>query len=400
MLTKEHAVVDVDFTHGRIVPDRLGQKRHAHYVQLAAKMLRIYASAVGLSRGEIHRQIHNLFAGEKDCPLRRIEAFCKLLDDKSQFDSDRARTAAALRLEVFQLAAPHHPLTALPGSAGVDRQATARREIAQRIGRPWSQIEADLYADLPSEKRLTRFDGYSGPGNLLSRYNVAQVQACLLSAIAMTVWAREDFKTILRHAKLARLMHTIERLPDGRMRMRFDGPASVLRRTPRYGAAMARFVAGLIACRDWWMHAVVQTRRRGWKLAFDLSSEDGLRSHVKRPPEFDSSIEASLAAAWGPSRDGWRLVREGDVLCSGQKVFTPDFTLHHENGSRVLLEIVGFWTPEYIAHKAQTLTRFRHHRIVIAVPEHRRMQLPDLGLPVVTYTKQIDPAAVLDAIPT
>ena len=34
----------------------------------------------------------------------------------------------------------------------------------------------------------------------------------------MVVWASDDFKTILRYAKLARLMHTITRLPDGRLR--------------------------------------------------------------------------------------------------------------------------------------------------------------------------------------
>ena len=65
----------------------------------------------------------------------------------------------------------------------------------------------------------------------------------------MTVWASDDFKTILRYAKLARLMHTIVRTGEGRYRFRFDGPASVLRHTRRYGAAMARFLPALIACR-------------------------------------------------------------------------------------------------------------------------------------------------------
>ena len=33
------------------------------------------------------------------------------------------------------------------------------------------------------------------------------------------------------------------------------------------------------------------------------------------------------------------------------------------------MEIVGFWTPEYLAHRRETLQQFRHHKIIIAVPE-------------------------------
>ena len=36
-----YLVADVDFARGRIVPDRLGQKEHAHYLTLAARMLNL-----------------------------------------------------------------------------------------------------------------------------------------------------------------------------------------------------------------------------------------------------------------------------------------------------------------------------------------------------------------------
>src|SRR5262249_24312673 len=154
----------------------------------------------------------------------------------------------------------------------------------------------------------------------------------------------------------------------------------IVRETRRYGAALARFLPALLACRDWRLHAVVQARSGSWKLGFDLSSEDGLTSHLPAPNEFDSHLEEDFALKWGTeSREGWTLEREGEVLHSGQKVFFPDFVLRHEDGRVVLMEVVGFWTPEYLAAKAATLRDFGRHAILLAVAERLRHRLPDLS---------------------
>ena len=111
----------------------------------------------------------------------------------------------------------------------------------------------------------------------------------------------------------------------------FDGPASVLRETRRYGVAMAKFLPALLACRGWRAHAVIQTPRAGWHVALDLSPADGLHTHLPAPEEFDSDVESEFARKWGSEpRDGWTLSRESDILHLGQKVFLPDFTFQHE----------------------------------------------------------------------
>src|SRR5437016_3487879 len=117
------------------------------------------------------------------------------------------------------------------------------------------------------------------------------------------------------------------------------------------------------------MHAVLQTRRAGWLVRLDLSPEDRLHSHLPAPEEFDSRVEEQFARRWGDKRDGWSLQREGEILDQGQKVFVPDFILRHDDGRTVLLEIVGFWTPEYLQAKFQTLQAFQEHRILLAVAQ-------------------------------
>ncbi|HUG90721.1 MAG TPA: DUF790 family protein [Planctomycetaceae bacterium] len=377
MLTRDLAIAEYDFATGTVRPDRLTTGRHRHYAALADRMLAVYRTGIGRTRNELHRDVHGLFASEPECPQRRIDAFCKLLDETGVFSRDKAGRAAALRREVFQRAARLHPLVSRADRLFEHTEAAARLAIAGEIGRSWGEIESELFADVIDFQRLEQFHGYPDGRALLSRYNVAQIQAALYDAVSMTVWAGRDFKTVLRQAKLAGLMHDVRRQADGRYVMRFSGPASVLRETRRYGTAMARFLPSLLACRDWRMHAILETRRRGWTLSLDLSPADGLTSHLSAPLEFDSTVEEAFARKWGSApRDGWTLIREGDVLTVGQKVFVPDFTLQHEDGRRILLEIVGFWTADYLEQKVATLRLFADRPILLAVAASVSQKLP------------------------
>ena len=163
---------------------------------------------------------------------------------------------------MFRLAGQKHPLVTRPDRLYEAGEMSVKAEIAAKIGRTWPEIDRDLFADIIEFQRLKVFRGYSTGVDLLARYNVAQIQAALFGAVMMTIWVGEDFKIVLRYAKLARLMHTIERSGSGCL-IRFDGPASVLRQTRRYGVSMARFLPALLACNSWRMHALIETRFSG-----------------------------------------------------------------------------------------------------------------------------------------
>jgi len=395
MLTSEHAIVV--YERGKAVPDRLTRVSHVQYVGYAERMLAVYRAGVGKTRRELQRAVERIFADETDCELRRIRAFCKLLDDASEYDTDRRGRAARLRLQVFGMAAGSHPLVERRDQLFENTEAEVKARIAEHLGRPWDDIEAELYADVIDFQRLKAFEGYPDAAALLSRYNVAQLQACLYRAERMVVTATGDFKTLLRYAKLAKLLHTIRRLGPGRYRIELTGPASVLRETRRYGVCFARFVPALLACRGWSMRATVRTP---WKAAasLTLTSEDGLHSHLPAPEEFDSALEERFAAKFGEERDGWRLEREAEIVFKGQTAFVPDFVFRHEDGTEVLFEIVGFWTPEYLAGKRLTVRRFRDRRIVLAVPERSLNPEAMVGEDVVVYKTALKLGPLLEAL--
>jgi predicted nuclease of restriction endonuclease-like RecB superfamily len=395
MLTSEQSIVE--YRNGRAIPDRLTQSVHRHYLDYAEKMLLVYRQGIGQERRSLHRQVEAVFAEEPDCPIRRIQAFRKLLDDRCVFAADLAGKASKLRLDVFSKAASLHPLVQEPDRLFEHGESQAKASLAEGIGAPWEQIERGLYADVISFQTVEEFEGYPDAGALLSRYNVAQLQAALYHAETMTVTATRDLKTIVRYAKLARLLHEIVRLGPSHYRITFAGPVSVLRQTRRYGVSFARFLPALLACKGWQMSAVLQTP---WKTHADLvvSEADRFTSHLPPPQEFDSAVEESLAAKFGAYRDGWHLIREGEILYDRQTTFIPDFTFRHDDGTEVLLEIVGFWTPQYLAQKRETLRRFRDHRILLAVPEKSLREGGQVGHNVVAYKTAIKLEALMEAL--
>jgi hypothetical protein len=70
---------------------------------------------------------------------------------------------------------------------------------------------------------------------------------------------------------------------------------------------------------------------------------------------FDSAVEEKFANRFEQAETGWRLIREPDPLVlSDGRAFIPDF-LFEKFEEKVYLEIVGFWTKDYLEKKLQKL---------------------------------------------
>jgi len=394
MLTRELAIAK--FENGQLVPDRLSHKANAAYIGFAEGMLEIYRNGVGRTRRSLHQAVHAVFSEQIDTPGRRIQSFCKLLDDVSEYAKEDRRKTVQLRQAVFREAAKYHPLVVQRDALFESQESEVKRRIAAEHGMDWPELHDRLFADLIENQVLQSFKGFADGVALLSRYNVAQTQMVLFDAVKMTVRATDDFKQILRYAKLARLMHRITKRSD-HYRFEFDGPASVLRSTHRYGIAMARFLPGLLSCRGWSMEATLRATPYRPPIRFRLDDACGLVSNVNASSDFDSSVEESFSIEWGEqAREGWRLERETEILHRGQTAFFPDFVFVHEDGKRAMLEIVGFWTPEYLSYKAQLLKLFSDQPVLLAIAQSLKEKVPIMsGHPAIYYKNKIKLEAVL-----
>src|SRR5262249_49193758 len=138
--------------------------------------------------------------------------------------------------------------------------------------------------------------------------------------------------------------------------IRVDGPASLFQQTTRYGLQLAMLLPALLHVTRWRLVAHLKPRLRpnGAPGAnrFSLDSSCGLVSHYPRAGPYDSLLEEWLVAAWPAGKPEWRLEREVEPVPVPGSVMIPDFRLVHPDGSSFLLEIVGFWRPEYLRKKA------------------------------------------------
>jgi predicted nuclease of restriction endonuclease-like RecB superfamily len=148
MLTSDHAIVEC--RQGRAIPDRLGRESHRHYLNYAERMLALYRDGMGRQRRELHREVEAILADEPECPVRRVQSFCKLLDDASEFHTDPQGESARLRLALFEAVAAYHSMVERCDRLFEHDQEKVKTRISEKLDQSWNDIEMQLYADVPA----------------------------------------------------------------------------------------------------------------------------------------------------------------------------------------------------------------------------------------------------------
>jgi hypothetical protein len=138
--------------------------------------------------------------------------------------------------------------------------------------------------------------------------------------------------------------------------------------TERYGNSIARVLPSVIPSKNWELEGKIVLYNRIAELK--LSSNDGVHfptnSYDKK--EFDSGVEETFARRFRNLVDGWEIVREPEPLLAGRGIMIPDFAFVRKN-IRVLIEIVGFWTKEYLEKKMRKLSLLNEPMVILVNKE-------------------------------
>jgi predicted nuclease of restriction endonuclease-like RecB superfamily len=362
-----------------IVPKRL--EVNAANLALAGEMTGLFRGCKGLRRGELEEQLQVLEGESTDYRVKRGLAHI-LTNSFSTFETVSPLEPEALRERVFARSATSLPgmgRSSIIGSVADDLSLTLAREV-----RP-EELEAGLYADLPENQVMTSFEEPT-PEMLLHRYNLSQVQGVLYRAKQVVLSAHRndpgEYKLLFRYLKLFGLMSYIEGDPDHGFTITIDGPASLFTASTRYGLALAKMLPALLHVTRWSMVAGLKPRARfdGSESVtrFSLDSSCGLVSHYPPGKTYDSMLERSFAASWSKTETEWQLEREVDLVTIPGSVMVPDFRLVHPDGRSFLLEIVGYWRPEYLKKKFAQVRKALRDDIILAVSE--RLNLEAVGI--------------------
>jgi len=405
MLSRREAVAHFDFRTGEVWPDRLWQNKHSHYLDHATKLIGIYASSVGRRRHEIQEDAERVFDDELHCPPRRIKAFIKILESAGIWTADSEGKCPEMRKRLFDAAAAHHPLVTTTEELEDELETDVKPQIAAKLGLPYPEVEGLMFDDVMENQRLLEFEGFETPKHLLQAYNLGQTQALLYDALSLVVITTGDFQHLIQHAKLCDLMHLIEKVDPTkgedkpRLKFTFDGPASVGRETWKYGVLMADMLPAVLGCEEWSAVVKVTKNNRIFRYEFDFNS--GLVSGRQKPKKFDTEVESNFFNKWGAEpRKGWTLIREVAPISIKQTVIIPDFLLRHDSGKEVYLEIVGYWTPQYLKAKRKKLDMLSDEiNIILAVNQKLDWELSD-GDRIVWYKSKLLIKPILNCLET
>jgi uncharacterized protein len=388
-----------------IIPKRL--KIDEQSLQLGQELIVCFQEAQGKSQGFLEAQLLDLEGDATDYRLKRGLAYI-LKSSFCTFEVVSPLEPPMLRERVFALAAksvPSHDSTQLTlGKIADELSQELQREVL------WEQVRDGLYADLHENKILTDFDAPS-PVDLLHRYNLSQVQGIFYKASQLILNAHRnvpgEYKLLFRYLKLFQLMAYIEGDADHGFTITVDGPTSLFQPSTRYGLAIAKLIPALLHVTKWSLAATLQTRdpyTKAWKTGrFTLNSECGLVSHYSKGKPYDSMLEASFADKWDALKTDWVLEREVNLIPIPGSVMIPDFRLVHPDGRDFLLEIVGYWRPEYLQKKFYQVRRSGCDNLILAISERLNLEkagvkLDNVPAKIVWFKDKLLPKAVLAVI--
>jgi predicted nuclease of restriction endonuclease-like RecB superfamily len=387
------------------------------YRETAQELIELFEDHLGEPRGDLEETIDELTIADTDYKI--VQGLAKLLKDECEFETVAAAEPSEIRRHLFEKANESYPIVRQPTLGEDTQKLEVYSAVADRLGTSLQECYRGMYADLEDNKRLVRFgnqtaDEYEPAGDsstttrltgdseesysedtitvdwLLTRYNLALAQAVLYDATRMRIRVWDHFNTVFSYVKLFGLMHRIypidkqgDRVTDTDRAEGYeavlDGPASLFSQSRKYGIRMANFLPALPLCDRWEMHADILDDEGPTEttLSFELDHTDALSSHYTARSDFDSDVERTLADKWERANTDWELRHEDDVIDLGAEVMIPDFALEHPDGRRAILEVVGFWTPEYLDAKLTKIQEADLDHLLIAVSERLECSADD-----------------------
>jgi uncharacterized protein len=388
-----------------VVPKRL--KLDDKHQAIAIELIAIFENAKGGTQSELDRLLQELEGDTPDYRVKRGLAHI-LKSSFSTFEIVSPLEPQELRRRIFELSAQVIPSQQATQQT-LTKLADSLTEELKREVLP-SQITMGLYADLIENRILSEFE-IPTPEALIHRYNLSQVQGIFYRASHLTLKVHRndpgEYKLLFRYLKLFQLMSYIEGDVDYGFTITVDGATSLFGTSTRYGLAIAKLLPALLHVTKWSLNATLvekDTYSKQKRIGlFTLDSDCGLVSHYPAGKMYDSAIESSFAERWAELKTEWKLEREVDLIPIPGSVMIPDFRLVHPDGRTYLLEIVGYWRPEYLRKKFSQVRQANCENLILAISE--RLNLEKAGVKVsdtpaltVWFKDKLSPKVVLQAI--
>ncbi len=382
-------------------------------LELSRLLIETFEQHIGKTYGALLAELE----GYEEMNYRFIRGLSQLLGRRTVIETDAAVDPSLARETVFE------------ACEGMTLSPAERKEALQKAAKKLSvsvrELEKALWADLEENQVVKSFLPLS-PAELIRQYNISLTQTLFFRALDLDIWIKGDFQKLLWKILRSGLMYSledsdeekdkldkdkqdrekeepekkpIEKLEDKpeelkAVHLHLDGPASLFRISERYGNSFAKIFPDLLRSKGWKLKAGILHKGYQGKRILEFTLDDSEEAFKPTPEaalypdiplqelqikeekgEYQAGIQetdaeevvydSTLEQMFGSlSLGSWEIKREPTILKAGKQAFIPDFALQRDS-IKVYLEIVGFWTPEYLEKKIEKLKQVKEPVILL-----------------------------------
>lgn len=382
---------------GKVIPHYLGECEYP----FLSEVIEAYEAHIGVERRALFAYLSERAPLDGSQGKYKLVVHClqKVLSESSNYSLESRRIRELLFLEAGGTFRPENA-----ADNGANRDAIIRK-VSLALGKDAFQIEREMFGDLSGERLVPRLERGISKIELVSMSNLLLVQGLLARSISIEVALIGNAKAIVRHAKLRGLICVVEIGGkewgnfEGRPILNISGPFSLFKKTTMYGRALAELVPFLMWCEQFNLKAQCHLRHRRGVLR--LGNRDFLKP-AHEPRRYDSKVEQRFARDIMRKMPDWDLIREPEPLQNGASLIFPDFLLRsrHRPEREWFVEIIGFWTPQYLEKKLKALNAMAGRNFIICVDES--LNCSETSFPksakLVFFRKSIDVSDIINLL--
>lgn len=355
---------------GDLVLAKMDKKRLCAIEELAEALIDVAQRTIGEPRDTVGRELDAICETSPDRKLAL--AVKKIVLDGCTFDETGDSRALELRQAVFRRAA--RTWQSLSDSDPFNR-AGVLEVVARSSELDAGELERSLFSDLPGAQPLLSAK-HDAPATIARRFPMLQVQGALIRATRVRMRLETDRPAPLRrliHAmKFRRLLFRITKLEEKACELELEGPLSLFGPSTKYGLELA-LAFGTVA------------KSARYTLEADLAwgkSRSKLKLHARGEPESDPAPATpelrpeleKLVSDFERRESKWTVRRRSKLveLAPGEIVAT-DLGFEHPDGTRVELELLGYWSRDAVFRRIELAERHAAAKIVFCASERLRV---------------------------
>lgn len=371
-------------TAGCLIPGYLTERDHPWLTAL----IDVYDQFVGRPRQELSARLREPLGIE--CPTRGVAIAIHVLD-------------RIYRGTVTSAVPPPAARAALFGAASRRDRPAARviEQVAASLSITPQDLCGALFADVPGLRRVSGPEHPPSAPLIALSANEEIVRRLVFRAAHVRIRVLGAAHAVVRQAKLGGLITAIRPgSRPGALQLDVSGPFAVFRRTLVYGRMLARLIPIVAAAGRFEVRCSCDLDGRRREVV--IRSGDPIRPAIVR--RYDSKLEERFARDFRRAAPEYDLIREPEPVPAGGTLIFPDFAVRRRGDPRRrwLIEIVGFWTADYLRRKLSHLRAAGIPDLIVCIDADRdcgRDELPR-DAAVVRYRKRIDVQEVLRAMQT